>query len=109
MRKALTALAVAATFALATVATPQSAEARNGRKAAAIIGGLAVGALVGAAIASGPHYSGPPRYYAPKRRHSRRHWRRHSRRYYYRPHCWWERERYWNGYRWRRQRVRVCD
>lgn len=93
MRKALTALAVAATFALATIAAPQSAEARNGRNAAAIFGGLAAGALIGAAIANGPYYYGP-----------RRHYRR-----YYGPDCWWERERYWNGYRWRSHRVRVCD
>lgn len=100
MRKTLTALAVAATFALATVAVPQSAQARNGRNAAAIIGGLAVGALVGAAVANGPYY-GPSYYYGPPRRH---YYRR-----YYRPHCWWERERYWNGWRWRSHRVRVCD
>lgn len=91
MKKTLTAVAVAATFALATVATPQQAQARNGRIAAGIIGGLAVGALIGAAAAHGPYYYGPPR------------------RYYYRPHCWWERERYWNGWRWRSHRVRVCD
>ena len=97
MRKTLTALAMAATFALATVATPQSAQARNGRIAAGIIGGLAVGALIGAAAAHGGPYYRPRYYYGPPRR------------YYYRPHCWWERERYWNGYRWRSHRVRVCD
>ncbi len=97
MRKTLTAIAVAATLAIASVAAPQPAEARHGRNAGAIIGGLAAGALFGAAIASGPRYYGPGYYYGPPRR------------YYYRPRCWWERERYWNGYRWRSHRIRVCD
>lgn len=97
MRKTLTAIAVAATFALASVAAPQAAQARNGRNAAAIIGGLAAGALLGAAVANGPYYGGPRYSYGPPRR------------YHYRPHCWWERERYWNGWRWRSHRVRVCD
>jgi hypothetical protein len=97
MRKTLTAIAVAATFALASVAAPQPAQARNGRVAAGIIGGLAVGALIGAAAANGPHYYGPSYYYGPPRR------------YYYRPHCRWQRESYWNGYRWHSHRVRVCD
>ena len=48
--KTLTALAAAATIGLAAVATPQPAEARNGGAiAAGVIGGLAVGALIGAA------------------------------------------------------------
>ena len=97
MRKTLTAIAVAATFALASVAIPQPAQARHGNNAAAIIGGLAAGALLGAAVANGPYYNGPGYYYGPPRR------------YYYRPHCWWSRERYWNGYRWHSHRVRVCD
>lgn len=96
MKKTLTALAVAATFVLATVAMPHEAQARKGRNAAAIFGGLAAGALIGAAIANGPYY-GAGHYYGPPRR------------YYYRQHCWWERERYWTGYGWRSQRVRVCD
>ena len=95
MRKTLTAIAAAATLALAGVATTQPAQARNGHNAAAIIGGLAAGALVGAAVANGPYYG--PGYYGPPGP------------YYYRPHCWWSRERYWNGYSWRSHRVRVCD
>ena len=62
--KTLTALAAAATIGLAAVATPQPAEARNGGAiAAGIIGGLAVGALIGAA-ANGPYYGYGPGYYA---------------------------------------------
>lgn len=97
MRKTLTALAVATTFALASIAAPQPAQARHGNVAAGIIGGLAVGALLGAAAANGPYYYGHRYYYAPRRR------------YYYRPHCWWSHERYWNGYRWHWHRVRVCE
>lgn len=96
MKKTLTALAVAATFAFATLATTQPAQAgKGGNVAAGIIGGLAAGALFGAAVAN-PYY-GAGHYYGPPRR------------YYYRQHCWWERERYWTGYGWRSQRVRVCD
>jgi hypothetical protein len=98
MRKTLTAVAAAATLTLATVAAPQQAEARHGGAiAAGIIGGLAVGALLGAAAANGPYYYPPgPYYYAP------------GPVYYYRPHCHWRHERYWNGWRWRSHRVRVC-
>jgi hypothetical protein len=97
MKKTLIALAAAATLALATVANPQPAEARHGAIAAGVIGGLAAGALIGAAVANGPYYYGPgPYYYAPGP-------------VYYGPPCYWVRERYWNGYRWRSHRVRVCD
>jgi hypothetical protein len=91
MRKTLTAIAAAATFALATVAAPQHAEARHGRNAA-IIGGLVLGALAGAAIANGGFYYAPAPAY-----------------YYYGPRCYWTRERYWNGRRWYSRRLRVCD
>ena len=99
MRKALTAIALAAAFALASVAAPQPALAHDdgGAIAAGIIGGLALGAIVGSA-ASGPHYYDYDRGYYYRPRH-----------YYYRPHCWWEHDRYWNGWRWRWHRVRVCD
>jgi hypothetical protein len=89
MKKTLTALAAAATLTVALMAAPQQAEARHGRIAGAIIGGLAVGALLGAAAANGGYY------YAPRP--------------YYYGGCYWTRERYWNGYRWRTHRVRVCD
>jgi MFS family permease len=91
MRKILTAVAAAATLTLATVAAPQHAEARGGAIAAGIIGGFAAGALLGAAAANGPYY------YAP------------GPAYYYGPRCHWAHERYWNGWRWHWQRVRVCD
>jgi hypothetical protein len=98
MPKILTALAAAAIITVAAVATPQPAEARGGRIAGAIIGGLAVGALLGAAGAYGGYYGyGPGYYYAPGPAY-----------YGYGPACYWSRHRVWDGYAWRLQRVRVC-
>src|SRR5262249_58486860 len=64
--KTLAPLPVAATLGLAAVAAPQPAEAgHGGAVAAGVIGGLAVGAIIGAAAASGPYYGyGPGYYYA---------------------------------------------
>ena len=94
-RKTGIALAAAGILAAATFATPQPAEARGGAVAAGVIGGLAAGALVGAAVAGGPYYYGPGPYYGPAP-------------VYYGPHCWWERNRVWDGWGWRIERVRVC-
>ena len=95
MTRTLTALAVAATVFAASVATPNSAEARGrgAAVAAGIIGGIAAGALIaGSGHAFGaPYYAYGPRPY-----------------YYYRPYCHWRRERVWDGWGWRRTRVRVC-
>lgn len=95
-KKAGTAAAAALMLAGATIATSQPAEARGGRIAAGVIGGLAVGALVGSALAA-PSYYGPGYYYGP------------GPVYYAPPRCWWERERVWDGYGWRLHRVRVCE
>jgi hypothetical protein len=95
MTKTLTALAAAATIAVAAIAAPPPAEARGGRIAAGIIGGLAVGALVGAA-ANGGYYGYGPGYYA------------YGPGPYYGPGCFWRRERFWDGWGWRVRRVRVC-
>ena len=58
MHKTLTALALAATIAVAAVAAPQAAEARDhgGAVAAGIIGGLAAGAIIGSAAANNGYY-----------------------------------------------------
>lgn len=93
-RKTGIALAAAGMLTAATLAAPQPAEARGGAVAAGIIGGIAAGALVGAAVAHGPYYG--PGYYGPAP-------------VYYGPHCWWERQRVWDGWAWRIQRVRVCN
>lgn len=97
MKRILTASAAAAALALASVATPQYAEAHDGGAVAAgIIGGLAAGALIGAAVSQPHYYYRPPYYYAPGP-------------VYYPRHCWWRHVRYWNGWRWRWHPVRVCD
>ena len=91
MNKILTVTAAAAALIVASVAAPQQAQARHGVNGA-IIGGLAAGALVGAAVASGPYYAyGPGPYYA------------------YGPDCYWTRERVRTPYGWRFHRVRGCD
>lgn len=98
MRTTLTALVAAATIAIAAVAAPTDAEARwRGWGPGAVIGGLAAGAIIGGALAR-PYYYGPGPYYGyygagPA---------------YYRPPCYWQRQRVWDGYRWRLARVRVC-
>jgi hypothetical protein len=101
--KTLTALAAVVTLTVAAVAAPQSAEARGWRGhgghgryiAGGVIGGLAAGALIGAAVANGPYYGYGPGYYAPGPA-------------YYGPPCYWTHQRVWDGYGWRFQRVQVC-
>ena len=94
MTRTLTAIAAAATIGLAAITAPQQAEAHDGALAAGIIGGLAVGAIVGSAAAHGPYYYSGPAYYGPAP-------------VYYGPHCYWTRQRVWTGYDW--GRVQVCD
>jgi hypothetical protein len=91
--KTLTALAVAGTLAVAAVAAPQPAEARGGRIAAGIIGGLAAGAIIGGIASNGYGYYGGPAYaYGPGP-------------VYYGSPCYWTRQRVWDGWGWRVQRV----
>jgi hypothetical protein len=106
MRKTLMAAATVATLAIAAVATPAQAQRGVG---AGIAAGLIGGAIVGGAIASSPYYYGPdygPRYYGP------------GYGYYgagpayvggpYGGPCYWQRQRFWDGYGWRARNVRVC-
>jgi hypothetical protein len=91
MRKTLTALATAATVAVAAVATPTAAEARHfGWGGPALFGGLVAGALISGAFAP-RYYDYSPGYYG----------------YYGGPgpyySCW---RRAWNG--WRVVHYRVC-
>ena len=106
MRKTLMALAAVATLAISAVAAPAPAHAQRGL-GAAVAGGLIGGAIVGGAIAAGPGYYGyGPRYYGP------------GYGYYggpayvaapgYEDGCYWQRQRFWDGYGWRIRRVRVC-
>jgi hypothetical protein len=103
MRKTLMALAAVATLAISAVAAPAPAHAQRG-VGAAIAGGLIGGAIVGGAIAGGPgyygygpgygpgygYYGGGPAYVAESP-------------------CYWQRQRFWDGYGWQIRRVQVCD
>src|SRR6202035_2734774 len=102
MRKTLMALAAVATLAVSAVAAPAPAHAQR-YLGAAVAGGLIGGAIVGGAIAAGPGYYGyGPGYYG----------RPYG--YYGRPGhvsaegCYWQRQRFWDGYGWRFRRVQVC-
>jgi hypothetical protein len=110
MKKTMMALAAAATLAVSALAAPAPAHAQRG-VAAGVAAGLIGGAIVGGAIASqnggyygpgygpgyygsGPAYYGGPAYVAGPG---------------YGPDgCFWQRQRFWDGYGWRIRRVRVC-
>ena len=101
MRKTLVALATVATLAV-SAAAPAHAQRGVG---AAIAGGLIGGAIVGCAIAASPYpYGYGPGYYGP------------GYGYYGGPAyvaadpygCYWQRQRFWDGYVWRIRRVRIC-
>lgn len=94
MKKVVLALATAATVAAASMVTPAPAEARGGRVAAGVIGGLAAGAIIGGALAA-PRYYGGPGYYSGGYGYAS-------------APCYWTRERFWDGYGWRFRRVQVC-
>jgi hypothetical protein len=87
-RQSLAVSLAALTVFSGLITTP--ATAGGGDVAAGVLGGLAVGALVGSAAA-------PPRYYAP------------APVYVPAPRCWLEHERVWDGYGYVIQRVRVCE
>jgi hypothetical protein len=92
MRKILAIAATTAVILAATTTAPVTAKADDGGAiAAGIIGGLTLGAILGAVgphpvppVAIGPVYEGPQCFWAPGRP-------------------------YWDGYRWEPSRVRVCD
>ena len=91
---------VAAFLAVATIAgslvslTPAAQAGGGGSVAAGVAAGIVGGAIVGGAIAnSNPYYYGPgPAYYAPPPG----------------PGCYWQQQRYWNGWAWQWHPVRVC-
>ncbi|MGP0094725.1 MAG: hypothetical protein ACLPKB_32950 [Xanthobacteraceae bacterium] len=94
MTKTLTALAAAATMAAVAIGAPTQANAQRW-VVPGIIGGLAAGAIIGSAAAN-PYYYGPgygPGYYQPGYGG-----------------CYWTRgEPVWDGYRWVRPRIQVCN
>jgi hypothetical protein len=95
MTRTLTALIVAATVAIGMIASPTTADARrwghHGFPVAPIIGGLAAGAILGAALAPPPPYyvyAYEPVYLGPR--------------------CYVRRERTWDGRVWQVRRVEEC-
>ncbi len=113
-------LAVAAIVLSAVLLfAPQEAQARHRGVAIGIIGGIAAAALVGSAIAHpyyygypGPGYGYAPAYaYYPPVYYRRAYYPPPYYGYYgpvVYPRCYWQRRSVWNGFRWRRARVRVC-
>jgi hypothetical protein len=109
MRKTLMALAAVSTLAVSAVVAPAPAHAQRG-VGAAIAGGIIGGAIVGGALAS-PGYYGPGYgYYGPGYGYYGPGYG-----YYGRPAyvaddggCYWQRQRFWDGYGWRVRNVRVC-
>jgi hypothetical protein len=91
------ALAALSTLALTAVMLPASARDNGGAIAAGVIGGLAIGAIVGSQANRSSYYGGGPGYYEQG----------------YQPvysHCRTEREQYVDQYgRYRIHRIRVCD
>jgi hypothetical protein len=98
MRKNLMAIAAVATLAVSSLAAPAHAQRGLG---AGVAAGLIGGAIVGGALA-GPGYYGPgygyyggsPAYVAGPGTYGD---------------CFWQRQRFWDGYGWRVRRVRVCS
>ena len=97
MRRALSIAAIALVIGAAQTSP---ARADNGRVAAGLIGGLAVGTMLGAAAAAPrPYYAPAPVYVEPVPA-------------YEAPACYWTRGApVWDGWRgvWYRPRVQVCD
>ena len=93
MRGVAAALAISAAC---SCLSPAPATAGGGDLAAGLLGGLAVGTVVGAAAAQ-PRYYYPPPYYAP------------APVYVPAPRCWFERQRVWDGYGYVLERIRVCE
>ena len=94
MTRGLIVLVAAATMAAALAPAPARA-GNGGAVAAGVLGGLAVGAIVGSAAAQPRYYAPAPVYVAPPP-----------------PSCYWTRgQPVWDGYRgmWVRPRVQVCD
>ena len=97
------ALAAVATLAVSAVAAPAPAHAQRGL-GVGIAAGLLGGAIVGGALAGPRYYGYGPGYYGP------------GYGYYGGPAyvaddpygCYWQRQRFWDGYGWRIRRIRVC-
>ena len=94
------ALTVAAIAGSLVTATP-SAQAHDG-VGVGIAAGLIGGAIVGGAIAASPYGYGPGYYgYGPGYGYG-------GPAYVVDDGCYWQRQRFWDGYGWRIRRIRVC-
>lgn len=101
MKKSLLALATVSALAV-SMASP--AYAWRGGWGPGLAAGVIGGAIIGGAIASNPYpygyYGGPGYYYGG------------GPAYYdggpYGP-CYWQHQRFWDGYGWRVRSVRVCE
>ena len=92
MKNAIARLVTASSIFVLAAANP--AQAGSSDVAAGLIGGFAAGAIVGTALAPRP----APVYVAP------------APVYIVEPQCYWTRGRpMWDGYRWVRSHVQVCD
>jgi hypothetical protein len=97
MKKTIAAFLAVATIAGSLISFTPAAQAGGGAVAAGVAAGIVGGAIVGGAIAnSNPYYYGPapaPAYYGPPPPG---------------PGCYWQQQRYWNGWAWQWHPVRVC-
>jgi len=81
---------------IVSASVPTHAQAGDGAFAAGLLGGLAAGAIIGA-TAPRYYYAPAPVYVAPAP-------------VYAAPYCYWSRgELVWDGYRWVRSRIQVCN
>jgi hypothetical protein len=99
MKTSVMGVATAGALALAMIAAPAPAQAQRG-VGVGIAAGLLGGAIVGGALAGPGYYYGPgygyyggPAYVAGGG---------------YYGGCYWQRQRFWDGYGWRIRNVRVC-
>ncbi|KIZ45761.1 hypothetical protein, partial [Rhodopseudomonas palustris] len=94
MKKSLMAIAAAATLAVTAMAAPAHAQRGLG---AGIAAGLLGGAILGGALAG-------PGYYGPGYGYYRRPAYVVEPGYGYYGSCYWQRQRFWDGYGWRIRR-----
>ena len=109
MKRTIFALA-AATVVAAALPSPAEAHCRGCGVAAGAAAGVVAGALIGSAIASPPAYVGPPvydevppDYVVPPPGDP------DSPDYIAPASCHMERQQVWDGYRYRTERVRICE
>lgn len=95
----------AAVLSVAVLPTTADARCRGCGVAAGVVGGLALGAIIGSSIANSQprYYEEPPAYGPPSRVYYS------GPAYVETPVCHIERQRFWDGYGWRSRRVEVCE